>query len=87
MKRFLVVLASALVLAGVAWAQQAVSPAEIAKAEATLPPPSGHRVVRPAPRRAPSSSPAPVRIAAHPPVADAPAAAVAVASVATPPAP
>jgi N-acetylmuramoyl-L-alanine amidase len=57
MRRFWAVLAGALVLAGVAWAQQAVSPADIAKAEATLPQPSTHRMTRPAPHHAATTSP------------------------------
>lgn len=48
MRRFLATLAAALALAGAAWAQQAVTPADIVKAEASLPAPSSHHVARPA---------------------------------------
>ena len=48
MRRFGAILAGALMLAGAAWAQQAVSPEDLRKAEATLPPPIAHRVARPA---------------------------------------
>lgn len=46
MTRFGLLLAGVLASSCAAWAQQAVSPADIAKAEATLPPPSAHRVTR-----------------------------------------
>jgi N-acetylmuramoyl-L-alanine amidase len=55
MKRVVAIVVGGLALAGGAWGQQAVSPADIARAEATLPAPSTRGVARPvASHRAPA---------------------------------